>query len=385
MAKYPVTYGCGHEGVLHLAGKDADRQWEIRRAEEGLCPECYEAERIAARAAKNAASKAASEELGLPALTGSIRQVEWATTIRQQTAELLEQKFRPAISAGNKGTFDRAVAMLFADRTSASWWIDRRELAISGDCIRKELGPYIEAATAAPEGGVLPVPEPPAPEKHIVRPEDQQHSVPVEVLYSENRVEVHAPKNDALRELVKSLGYTWDGECWARKITFKSGSAEDRAAELVNRLLAAGFAVQTADEALAQKAAAADFKPEVSRWVSLAVKGRHAGKLFIDWTERNDALYQRARRLPGAQWDGAIKSFIVPAAAYREVRDFAEMLGFGLSAGAEEVLREQQALAESALRVTPATAPEREEVNKLAGILETRDDGVLDDLKDDPL
>lgn len=45
MAKYDITYSCGHEGVVELLGKERDRQRKIEWYKStGLCPECYKKE-----------------------------------------------------------------------------------------------------------------------------------------------------------------------------------------------------------------------------------------------------------------------------------------------------------------------------------------------------
>ena len=42
MAKYNITYSCGHEGTVQLFGKNEERDRKIKYYEEfGLCPECY--------------------------------------------------------------------------------------------------------------------------------------------------------------------------------------------------------------------------------------------------------------------------------------------------------------------------------------------------------
>ena len=42
MAKYSITYSCGHEGVVELFGKTAEREQKIDYFEKnGLCRECY--------------------------------------------------------------------------------------------------------------------------------------------------------------------------------------------------------------------------------------------------------------------------------------------------------------------------------------------------------
>lgn len=46
MAKYKVTYSCGHEGTVELLGKEKDRQRTLEWYERtGLCPECYKAKK----------------------------------------------------------------------------------------------------------------------------------------------------------------------------------------------------------------------------------------------------------------------------------------------------------------------------------------------------
>jgi len=81
MAKYYVTFSCGHEARVELFGKGTDRERKIAWYErEGLCPECY-------KAAKRAESKKANE--GLPELKGSEKQIAWAERIRaERLAEL---------------------------------------------------------------------------------------------------------------------------------------------------------------------------------------------------------------------------------------------------------------------------------------------------------
>ena len=42
MAKYNITYSCGHEGTVQLLGKSEERERKIKYYEEfGLCTECY--------------------------------------------------------------------------------------------------------------------------------------------------------------------------------------------------------------------------------------------------------------------------------------------------------------------------------------------------------
>ena len=48
MAKYDVTYSCGHTGIVELFGKNSERERKLQWfSESGLCPECYKAQKRA--------------------------------------------------------------------------------------------------------------------------------------------------------------------------------------------------------------------------------------------------------------------------------------------------------------------------------------------------
>jgi hypothetical protein len=85
MAQYKVNYSCGHAGIVNLFGKCTEREQKIAWYEkQGLCPECYAREKEAAREALRNAAKAQAQELKLPELEGTEKQVNWAIVIRAQ-------------------------------------------------------------------------------------------------------------------------------------------------------------------------------------------------------------------------------------------------------------------------------------------------------------
>lgn len=71
MAWYTINYTCGHTERVQLYGAHKDRYAKIEAMERRACPECE---------AKAAQEQAASD--GLPALTGSDKQISWASDIR---------------------------------------------------------------------------------------------------------------------------------------------------------------------------------------------------------------------------------------------------------------------------------------------------------------
>ena len=75
MAKYNVTYKCGHEGRVELFGKMSARDWRLEQMAGELCPECQKKE-------SERATAEFEEENGLPLLSGSEKQVAWARKLR---------------------------------------------------------------------------------------------------------------------------------------------------------------------------------------------------------------------------------------------------------------------------------------------------------------
>lgn len=74
MAKYNVTYSCGHDGTEQLFGKMEDRERKLSwYSRVGVCPSCYKAKM---------SQEVEAASVGLPALQGSENQVAWAAKLR---------------------------------------------------------------------------------------------------------------------------------------------------------------------------------------------------------------------------------------------------------------------------------------------------------------
>lgn len=99
--QYP-KHMCGHNGERYQAyGKMDGRDRQLAAIEAQPCPECR----------KSAADQAAIDG-GLPLLSGSPKQIAWASDIRERALRLLPaeraEKLRP--------------------EASARWWIDNRNV-----------------------------------------------------------------------------------------------------------------------------------------------------------------------------------------------------------------------------------------------------------------
>ena len=117
MAKYTITYKCGHTEEMQLFGKMNDRDRKIAWYATQDCPEC-----------KAAAARAAAKERGLVELEGTAKQIVWAEQIRAKLLELSEQIKKQLETKAE----DPRVLELFAvlddakNNSKASFWIDSR-------------------------------------------------------------------------------------------------------------------------------------------------------------------------------------------------------------------------------------------------------------------
>lgn len=147
--------------------------------------------------------------------------------------------------------------------------------------------------------------------------------------------------------------------CWYRKIGTTTGSAEDRAAELVRALMDAGAIVTCAAPGVLERAASGEaIEPEHPRWVMLAGDG-FALKSDCD-------IFAAATQFAGMAWSRAKKRLEAPPERFLEVEDLAAVHDF---------------------RFTPKAAERLAQLKKAAGVKEKSKekapDGVFLDLLDD--
>ena len=373
MAWYYGTYSCGHDGRTNIVGPVKNRQWIADRHFSGLCPDCYKnkIEEDRRKASEEATEKA--KEMELPELDGTEKQVRWAMVIRQKFIEQVE-KYDCEGNEKKQEILDKTIEYYLTDKTKASWWIDNRAYINEYFVIQHFIAEMLEERKKK---------EAEEPMKEVaaeatVYPENAVSNAPVEIKIADDKVAAIYEKNEKFREIVRSLGYSWSGAVWVREISQTTGSAVDRAAELGNKLLNAGFPVTILDNEARQKAIDGTYEPECKRWIKRRAAGEHAGKLAITWP-RGDDLYNIARRLPGAKWDSG--AMLVRTEYYEEVEEFASLYGFRFTKLATEEIESAKQLRATAAVVKPATPAELEKRDGLKEILNSSDD-VLEDLKD---
>ena len=134
-----ITHACGHEQAHYLTGFASQQDRKAQWLKTTKCRPCFVAEKKTAQADAASRDGAAIAHLDLPPLTGSERQVAWATSVRASRLAALVAE--PAA--------DGAVAWeVCAPITDAKWWIDHRDLANS-DLLAKAVNYISPAATVA--------------------------------------------------------------------------------------------------------------------------------------------------------------------------------------------------------------------------------------------
>lgn len=348
---------------------DSFEQWAEKNIT--LCKECENRQIEERNAQENARAIEAAAERGWPELTGSDKQIGWASSIREAglpgLIKFVEQSKKNTMIPAERLNAGEIALKVIMGKTEASWWIDnRRNLEFAFSRLVTEIlhNPAAYAVDAETEAELM------DDEATVAEPEQRTHDGIVEITVSEKRVSAAYRKDDDFRALVKKLGYRWDGDAvaWRMEIGACTGSAEERAAELGNKLLNAGFAIRIQDAETRRNAIEGNYQPMTHRWIACC-----GDDFSISWG-RDEDFYDRARRLPGAKYDRGVK---IPAREFETVLDFAHTYDFRLSPGAQELIDEMRVSIVSPAAAKEATYTE----HPVTGILDSSRD-IIDDLKD---
>ena len=131
-----IIHDCGHEQGHYLTGFDSQQERKVKWLKTTTCRDCFVAEKRAEEAAAAALSSAAISHLDLPLLTGTDRQISWASTIRTK---------RLAALTNPNSDADCYTCLQVTD---AKWWIDRRDLTDVDLMAAAAQAPDVQSATA---------------------------------------------------------------------------------------------------------------------------------------------------------------------------------------------------------------------------------------------
>jgi hypothetical protein len=135
MAWYYGTYSCGHEGRTNIVGPTKNRQWICDRHFENVCEECYKLK----LEEENKKSMEKANEMELPELVGTEKQIAWANTIRLKMLKDFDD-MRVKVKEGMLDVYNDVINYLITEKTEARWFIDKRNdlIAILGPELHKE-------------------------------------------------------------------------------------------------------------------------------------------------------------------------------------------------------------------------------------------------------
>lgn len=391
MAKYDVTFSCGHTAEVQLFGKVKDRQSRIKWLEEcGICPDCYRAQKEKEK--KEAEEKAAAEakDFGLAELQGSEKQIAWANKIRLAAIENLGKEIEHA-SGRIKDCLEALLKEVGAE-TSASKIINSRDKILRADqADHFEIDlKDIDSGKSTPDDfkwfdgeffvqalkDVLGCKEEPE-DTVILSPEHRESETLVKVNYTDKEASVESPKDRGVIDTVKECGFRWNGAAWMMQIDFKTGSAEDRASEIANKLLCAGYQVSV-PASIRDTAVSGKYEPRCTRWISRYEDDND--HVYVSW-DRDDNMYYQAKELTGAHWVSR-RGMRVPTSSADEIEDFAQMYGFKISSGAKEAIAEYRNSVSIVDPEAGKTAEKKDGKEALDSILKSSRE-VIEDLKDE--
>lgn len=303
MAWYYGTFSCGHEGRVNVIGKMSERQWKVDKYFSGVCEECYKKH----KAEQQQEMLERAKEYDFPPLIGTEKQVKWAELIRTKFYEWCEEKKLDA-------------NMILVNERDSRFWIDNRDDVFHPTFILQYLALQKKKVT-----------EQQLVDMDTVRPKEIKHDGVVNIIGKQGNIQLEYGKDQDFIDLVKSYKYKWDGQVWQRKITERTGSFDDRSAEIGHALLNNGFCICIHSETIKKNAIEGKFAPEQTRWILSRID---TPLLDISWYGRNDSLYEKARKIKGSKWDNPYVS--VDVSHWRSLEEFAEGNGFKFTKAAQE-------------------------------------------------
>lgn len=385
MAKATATCTCEKYGAkfekwtIKNNRREADSWEEWATSHFTTCPACEEKEH--AEYVEKLAAEA--KENGMPELKGTAKQNAWAEQIRKEKIAGINswlEACRPNSQPDAMAQAEETLAYVLTIDKSG-WWIEHRDVS-AAKILRECLPIMIEkrGATTASESSSSDAGS--SSSSTVIVPENAKFGTAT-IAITDKSVEVRYPKDDTFREEIKKAGFSWnsDSRCWEKKLNFRTGSGVDRAADVANRLLSAGFSIDCANEEARKKAADGTFEPECKRWITCIASGEYEGWLAVSIPRRGEdeesqSLYDASRKIKGSHWyEGKT---VVPAARYAEIEDFANIYSYRISDGAAERIEEEK----NSTRIS-AVRPEKAESKDVLGDILNSSREVIDDLKDD--
>lgn len=405
MAKYNVTYKCGHEDRVELFGKMSVREWRLEQMAGELCPECQkkaEMERL----------KKQEEEDGLPSLTGSEKQIAWAMKLRDDTLNSLRmtgQRVEVEIqTCQKKGKNDDSLKLLkeyinttmlyLSEQTESKFFIDRRDefksigmqfyhfLYESG--INEYLTKYekykqeydeshdvcVMAAKQEQEEEEQKKVEEEKSAQVTIQPEQKESNTIVTLKVQGDKVKLCSEYDRDLVDVIHKLDLkmTWNRPCWEFKAELFRGTAESALIEIGNKLLEKGYTVVFPSREMADMSLTGAFE----RYKMNAVYAHKTEKntLVVEYDKSDNGIPVLLGFIRGSKFKRNSNMCYVPVSAYESLEELSEANNFAWSKAASERLETYK---QSLIIANPV------HVDSDSAVKHTRKEFDLSDLNDD--
>jgi hypothetical protein len=309
-----------------------------------------------------------AKEMEWPPLTGSEKQVPWATEIRQFR---IGQAHRNQIASREQDVMEFLPSI-----HSAHWWIETRGLPYAS-FMQAVMDQFAKCRFLMPSK-TDEMADMALAEATMVPP--ALRGPVTEVSISSNTVMVLLIEFDEdVNKLLKRFRFHWEAPAWVR--TVAEDVAENRAIEIAVRLLAHGCPVRIFDEALRQRTVENAYEPESPRRVEVSTSAKYSTKFHLVWTldEKPVQCKKAAQQLRGAKVfdDGAY----VSASHFEEIQDFASQNGFTITPEAQSLIESEKGKLAGSVKV--AARPKAAAVIPLKPALATANGEIDAELLDD--
>ena len=321
----------------------------------------------------------------MPNLEGSPKQVAWANTIRNKmlsvidkriedlqngfvdmfTIDHLEEIFNVSNDKELIDVFINVSNYICENKRKASFFIDNKETSY------EFLAEIYKEMKVKEEESLFDIDE------TLVSSNATKHDGIVKIIVAENYIAAEYEKNSTFIKIAKELKFKWNGERWQRDIKETTGTKEDRAAELGNKLLNEGFVISIQDEEIRNRSVKGEYESECTRWI---FNSETKDKVAIKWEGWNDKVYNTAMKLPSAKYNsGKVE---VNVSHYEEIVEFAELMGFKFTKDAIKEIDNYKENINKVTKVEPILKEKCEVKDGLEEILSSSSE-VIEDLKEE--
>lgn len=342
---------------------EADRIADWHESQCHTCKDCQVKER------NDQADKlmADSVEAGFPQLIGTESQQRWAVTIRADKLVSIDS----AVSDISKDHALYGYLIQAADslqnKSDAHWWIENRDKAVDQllQSLAKQLADQAKPLSFECELSAA----------STITPKSSRFNTPAEITRHPDAISIHFPiKDEAVREILIGLNCYWNATHWQCDLNETTGNPSDRVAELGHHLLNERVPVLIWDEVTRQNAVSGNYTALKTQWVVNLPDKKRFGIRWNRW--RDTDWYSTVKTIRTSRWS---KPYVTVAyTEFEEVQGFAEVNGFDITQGAQEMFAKMentklQSLIEEVSPVKQESLPDAERV-----ALEVQDSCVVD-------